>query len=126
MRRFVTRRVLTCSSRGVRSELVCPKCGNVSVTFDPFNNITVQLPQSNSVTVSVTFHALDPLTPPAKVRADRCRPTLCYAMSGTELAYAASICYVMPGTELAYAATRSTWSSRARTPCPTSRSRPLQ
>eukprot|EP00961_Rhodomonas_salina_P253345 3424094-Rhodomonas_salina.1 len=31
--------------------------------------------------------------------------TLCYAMSGIDLAYAATLCFAMSGTELAYDAT---------------------
>ncbi|KAI6709922.1 hypothetical protein JHW43_007556 [Diplocarpon mali] len=31
-----------------KSTLVCPKCDKVSITFDPFNNLTLQLPIENA------------------------------------------------------------------------------
>jgi ubiquitin carboxyl-terminal hydrolase 4/11/15 len=42
-----------------KSTLVCPVCDKVSITFDPFNNLTLQLPIENSWSHSVTFFPLD-------------------------------------------------------------------
>lgn len=42
-----------------KSTLVCPECDKVSITFDPFNNMTLQLPIENLWTHTVTFFPLN-------------------------------------------------------------------
>lgn len=42
-----------------QSTLKCPECGNISITFDPFNNLTLQLPLENVWTHSVKFYPLN-------------------------------------------------------------------
>ncbi|KAJ8071870.1 hypothetical protein OCU04_002178 [Sclerotinia nivalis] len=42
-----------------KSTLVCPHCDKVSITFDPFNNMTLQLPIENMWTRTVTFFPLN-------------------------------------------------------------------
>lgn len=52
-----------------RSELVCPDemCRNVSVTFDPYNCFTVQLPQAKNIAVTVIIRFLDARRPRRKI-----------------------------------------------------------
>jgi hypothetical protein len=40
-----------------RSELICP-CGNVSVTFDPYTSVSVQLPNVSDLEVSIVVYLL--------------------------------------------------------------------
>ncbi|QSZ33484.1 hypothetical protein DSL72_005052, partial [Monilinia vaccinii-corymbosi] len=42
-----------------KSTLVCPECDKVSITFDPFNNMTLQLPIANLWTHTATFFPLN-------------------------------------------------------------------
>ena len=42
-----------------KSTLVCPVCAKVSITFDPFNNLTLQLPIENSWTHQIYFFPLN-------------------------------------------------------------------
>jgi ubiquitin carboxyl-terminal hydrolase 4/11/15 len=42
-----------------KSTLVCPICNKVSITFDPFNNLTLQLPVENAWEHDVTFFPLN-------------------------------------------------------------------
>ncbi|PRT54904.1 putative ubiquitin carboxyl-terminal hydrolase 12 [Wickerhamiella sorbophila] len=46
-----------------KSTVVCPECGKVSVTFDPFSDLTLPLPSSNIWVHKVTFV---PLSGPVK------------------------------------------------------------
>ncbi|KAI1128511.1 hypothetical protein F5Y10DRAFT_173411 [Nemania abortiva] len=42
-----------------KSTLVCPVCDKVSITFDPFNNLTLQLPIANKWSHTVRFFPLN-------------------------------------------------------------------
>ncbi|KAI9639992.1 hypothetical protein NHQ30_011551 [Ciborinia camelliae] len=42
-----------------KSTLVCPDCNKVSITFDPFNNMTLQLPIKNLWSRTVAFYPLN-------------------------------------------------------------------
>ncbi|KAL1844377.1 hypothetical protein VTJ49DRAFT_56 [Mycothermus thermophilus] len=42
-----------------KSTLVCPVCDKVSITFDPFNNLTLPLPVSNVFTRAVKYYPLN-------------------------------------------------------------------
>ncbi|KAI0408676.1 hypothetical protein F4802DRAFT_548515 [Xylaria palmicola] len=42
-----------------KSTLVCPVCDKVSITFDPFNNLTLQLPTANKWSHTVKFFPLN-------------------------------------------------------------------
>ncbi|KAI1752363.1 hypothetical protein F4782DRAFT_540347 [Xylaria castorea] len=42
-----------------KSTLVCPACDKVSITFDPFNNLTLQLPTANKWNHTVKFFPLN-------------------------------------------------------------------
>lgn len=42
-----------------KSTLVCPVCSKVSITFDPFNNLTLQLPIENSWSHNVFYFPLN-------------------------------------------------------------------
>ena len=42
-----------------KSTLKCPECGKISITFDPFNNLTLPLPLENVWTRSVKFFPLN-------------------------------------------------------------------
>ncbi|KAJ2906233.1 ubiquitin carboxyl-terminal hydrolase-like protein [Zalerion maritima] len=42
-----------------KSTLVCPVCSKVSITFDPFNNLTLQLPVKSSFRRSIRFFPLN-------------------------------------------------------------------
>ena len=41
-----------------KSTLVCPECGKISITFDPFNNLTLPLPVENKWNHTVKFFPL--------------------------------------------------------------------
>lgn len=46
---------LWCDSQGqYKSTLVCPVCGKISITFDPFMYLTLPLPSSVTRTMTVT------------------------------------------------------------------------
>ncbi|XP_075814426.1 ubiquitin carboxyl-terminal hydrolase 11 [Microtus pennsylvanicus] len=51
-----------------RSTLVCPDCGHVSVTFDPFCHLSVPLPVSARRVLEVFFVAMDPRRKPEQHR----------------------------------------------------------
>jgi ubiquitin carboxyl-terminal hydrolase 4/11/15 len=42
-----------------KSTLVCPVCSKVSITFDPFNNLTLQLPIENSWSHEIVYYPLN-------------------------------------------------------------------
>ncbi|UKZ80751.1 hypothetical protein TrVFT333_008515 [Trichoderma virens FT-333] len=42
-----------------KSTLKCPVCGKISITFDPFNNLTLPLPVENMWAKTVTFFPLN-------------------------------------------------------------------
>lgn len=42
-----------------KSTLKCPECGKISITFDPFNNLTLPLPIENMWSKSVKFFPLN-------------------------------------------------------------------
>ncbi|KAG5930399.1 hypothetical protein E4U42_001645 [Claviceps africana] len=42
-----------------KSTLKCPECGKISITFDPFNNLTLPLPLENMWSRSVKFFPLN-------------------------------------------------------------------
>ncbi|GAP88489.2 putative ubiquitin specific peptidase 11 [Rosellinia necatrix] len=42
-----------------KSTLVCPMCDKVSITFDPFNNLTLQLPIANKWNHTIKFFPLN-------------------------------------------------------------------
>lgn len=42
-----------------KSTLVCPECQNVSITFDPFNNLTLQLPIENTWNHEIFYFPLN-------------------------------------------------------------------
>ncbi|XP_058873480.1 ubiquitin carboxyl-terminal hydrolase 11 isoform X2 [Acipenser ruthenus] len=51
-----------------KSTLVCPQCGMVSVTFDPFCYLSVPLPVSKERVMEVFFVSLDPAAKPVQHR----------------------------------------------------------
>ncbi|KAL3417342.1 ubiquitin carboxyl-terminal hydrolase [Phlyctema vagabunda] len=51
-----------------KSTLVCPECTKVSITFDPFNNLTLQLPIENAWSHDILYYPLNDA--PVKVRVD--------------------------------------------------------
>lgn len=42
-----------------KSTLKCPECGKISITFDPFNNLTLPLPMENMWTKAIKFYPLN-------------------------------------------------------------------
>ena len=42
-----------------KSTVVCPECDKISITFDPFNNVTLQLPIENTWSHEVTYLPLN-------------------------------------------------------------------
>lgn len=42
-----------------KSTVVCPECDKISITFDPFNNVTLQLPIENTWSHTVTYFPLN-------------------------------------------------------------------
>ncbi|KAK4169407.1 ubiquitin carboxyl-terminal hydrolase [Cladorrhinum sp. PSN259] len=42
-----------------QSTLVCPQCSKVSITFDPFTNLTLPLPMANSWTHTIKYYPLN-------------------------------------------------------------------
>ncbi|PNY22306.1 Ubiquitin carboxyl-terminal hydrolase 12 [Tolypocladium capitatum] len=42
-----------------KSTLKCPECGKISITFDPFNNLTLPLPIQNQWAKSIKFYPLN-------------------------------------------------------------------
>ncbi|XP_049623158.1 ubiquitin carboxyl-terminal hydrolase 11 isoform X4 [Suncus etruscus] len=51
-----------------KSTLVCPDCGNVSVTFDPFCYLSIPLPVSHKRVMEVFFVSMDPRRKPEQHR----------------------------------------------------------
>uniref|UniRef100_F6V309 ubiquitinyl hydrolase 1 n=1 Tax=Ornithorhynchus anatinus TaxID=9258 RepID=F6V309_ORNAN len=51
-----------------KSTLVCPECGKVSVTFDPFCYLSVPLPVSKERSMEVFFVSMDPRKKPEQHR----------------------------------------------------------
>ncbi|KAI9813938.1 MAG: Ubiquitin carboxyl-terminal hydrolase 15 [Thelocarpon impressellum] len=51
-----------------KSTLVCPVCDKVSITFDPFNNLTLQLPIENAWSKQIYYFPLD--GPPKRILVD--------------------------------------------------------
>ena len=51
-----------------KSTLKCPECGKISITFDPFNNLTLSLPVENVWTRTVKFFPLN--EPPIKIEVE--------------------------------------------------------
>lgn len=54
-----------------KSTLVCPVCDKVSITFDPFNNLTLQLPIANKWTHTVKFFPLNDKPMDIRVEVDK-------------------------------------------------------
>ncbi|KAI0390532.1 hypothetical protein F5Y17DRAFT_55790 [Xylariaceae sp. FL0594] len=54
-----------------KSTLVCPECDKVSITFDPFNNLTLQLPVANKWGHTVKFFPLNDRPIEIKVEIDK-------------------------------------------------------
>mmetsp|Transcript_39815 Transcript_39815/g.64580 ORF Transcript_39815/g.64580 Transcript_39815/m.64580 type:complete len:894 (-) Transcript_39815:121-2802(-) len=52
----------------LKSTLVCPDCGKISVTFDPFMYLSVPLPGQSSRNITLTFYPLNPSATPIKFR----------------------------------------------------------
>ena len=50
-----------------KSTVVCPDCGNVSVTFDPFCYLSVPLPVTHKRVMEVFFVSMDPRRKPEQV-----------------------------------------------------------
>jgi len=44
----------------LKSTLVCPDCGRVSVTFDPFMYLSLPMPHKTTRDIKITMHFLDP------------------------------------------------------------------
>lgn len=51
----------------LRSEVICPDCGNVSIKFDPFLMHTLQVPGAVSKTVELCYIFLEPERKPLKI-----------------------------------------------------------
>jgi ubiquitin carboxyl-terminal hydrolase 4/11/15 len=54
-----------------KSTLVCPVCDKVSITFDPFNNLTLQLPIANKWNHTVKFFPLNDKPVDIRVEVDK-------------------------------------------------------
>jgi ubiquitin carboxyl-terminal hydrolase 4/11/15 len=61
-----------------KSTLVCPQCSKVSITFDPFNNLTLQLPIENSWQHQAFYFPLN--DPPVKISIDMDKQGTVFAM----------------------------------------------
>jgi ubiquitin carboxyl-terminal hydrolase 4/11/15 len=51
-----------------KSTLKCPECGKISITFDPFNNLTLPLPVEDFMTRNVKFYPLNDV--PVKIEVE--------------------------------------------------------
>ncbi|KAM4054773.1 ubiquitin carboxyl-terminal hydrolase [Hirsutella rhossiliensis] len=51
-----------------KSTLRCPECGKISITFDPFNNLTLPLPMEDMWTKAVKFFPLNDI--PVKIEVE--------------------------------------------------------
>ncbi len=54
-----------------KSTLVCPECGKISITFDPFNNLTLPLPVENKWNHSIKFFPLNDYPVNIRVELDK-------------------------------------------------------
>lgn len=54
-----------------KSTLVCPDCGKVSITFDPFNNLTLPLPIENKWHHTIKFFPLNDYPVQIRVELDK-------------------------------------------------------
>ncbi|RYP15060.1 hypothetical protein DL765_005954 [Monosporascus sp. GIB2] len=54
-----------------KSTLVCPECGKISITFDPFNNLTLPLPIENKWNHTIKFFPLNDYPVNIRVELDR-------------------------------------------------------
>ncbi|KAI1375036.1 UCH-domain-containing protein [Hypoxylon crocopeplum] len=54
-----------------KSTLVCPECGKVSITFDPFNNLTLPLPLEDKWSHTVRFYPLNDRPVDMRVELDK-------------------------------------------------------
>ncbi|KAJ8126360.1 hypothetical protein O1611_g7278 [Lasiodiplodia mahajangana] len=54
-----------------KSTLVCPVCRKVSITFDPFNNLTLQLPIANKWSHTIKFFPLNDKPVEIRVELDK-------------------------------------------------------
>ncbi|KAI1502730.1 hypothetical protein F5X99DRAFT_417717 [Biscogniauxia marginata] len=54
-----------------KSTLVCPECSKVSITFDPFNNLTLPLPVGNKFNHTIKFFPLNDRPINIRVELDR-------------------------------------------------------
>ncbi|EHK99914.1 putative ubiquitin carboxyl-terminal hydrolase 12 [Glarea lozoyensis 74030] len=61
-----------------KSTLVCPECSKVSITFDPFNNLTLQLPIENSWQHNAFYFPLN--DPPVTISIDMDKQGTIFAM----------------------------------------------
>jgi ubiquitin carboxyl-terminal hydrolase 4/11/15 len=61
-----------------KSTLVCPHCSKVSITFDPFNNLTLQLPIENSWQHKAFYFPLN--DPPVTILIDMDKQGTIFAM----------------------------------------------
>uniref|UniRef100_A0A8C4S8Z7 ubiquitinyl hydrolase 1 n=1 Tax=Erpetoichthys calabaricus TaxID=27687 RepID=A0A8C4S8Z7_ERPCA len=64
-----------------KSTLVCPECGKVSVTFDPFCYLSVPLPVSKERVMEIFFVSLDPAAKPVQVRFSCFLYFICFQLS---------------------------------------------
>jgi ubiquitin carboxyl-terminal hydrolase 4/11/15 len=53
-----------------KSTVVCPKCNNSSVTFDPFNTLSLPIPISQEITINLYYVSADFEKLPYRVSAD--------------------------------------------------------
>lgn len=59
-----------------KSTLNCPKCHKVSIIFDPFSNLTLPLPEPQTVFKEIIYMALDKRPTVFTVEANKSRPVL--------------------------------------------------
>lgn len=53
-----------------KSTLLCPKCRNYSYTYDPFNSLSLPIPQNNNTRIIIYFIKNDPRHLPIKLACD--------------------------------------------------------
>ena len=51
----------------LKSTLVCPKCGKISITFDPFMHLSLPLPIKTTRTIKLTVSFLNPNSKPIRI-----------------------------------------------------------
>ncbi len=54
----------------LRSHITCPNCKRESVTFDPFNCLSLPVPVKSTKTIGVVVHLLPHGSPPRRVDVD--------------------------------------------------------